>query len=110
VGAAAVFRLFRVFRLVGLRAWGIYARVVACSQSERGVGHGYRVWSDSCGSLRRGLGGDGMSRGPFDQAHPFWAIIDASYTRAEQIAIALWADSMEELQARNDRRGWSRRV
>jgi hypothetical protein len=40
----------------------------------------------------------------------FAAIIDRSYTRAEQLALSLWAQSMQELQERARRRGWSEKA
>jgi hypothetical protein len=40
----------------------------------------------------------------------FAAIIDRSYTRAEQLALAVWADSLQELQERARRRGWSEKA
>jgi hypothetical protein len=45
---------------------------------------------------------------PIDAA--FAAIIDRSYTRAEQLALSLWAQSMQELQERARRRGWSEKA
>jgi hypothetical protein len=80
-----VFRVFRVFR---------------CSLDMRGQ-LCYR-----CGMRSFERGSETMNG--IDAA--FAAIVDASYTSAEQLALALWADSMQELQERARRRGWSEKA